>query len=154
MSTSDTVDHFLPKSGHHAGKKNSPGKADEAIEGFDGWLECCAILNDLKQHISFLHPPGQCNLESEPSGGQPFSFEHFSDQATMEDNAEQGPAKTANSISTQCNLRWTLTCAPFLANELLRFANTSNDRKAETSGSGLRAVVTGGLRGASRENQV
>ena len=109
------------------------------------------MLNDVKQHISYLHPPGQGTLD-EPND-QTFTFEYLQNQIALEGIAEQGPGKTPKSMSTQCNLNWTLTCAPFLGDELLRFANTSKNGKADAAGSGLRAVTRGRTSGARRECQ-
>ena len=99
------------------------------------------MLNDLKQHISYLHPPGHGILD-EPID-QTFTFEYLQNQIAMESNAEQGPDKPPKSMPTQCNLNWTLTCAPFLGDELVRFANTSKNGKPDASGSDLRAVKRG-----------
>ena len=110
-------------------KKAVAASSELRIEGFDGWLECCAILSDLKQHVSILHTRDDHQVKEETSPQLNFD----SPKALLE-SASFPTTKMQKQGSTQQNnnslLTWYLTCTPFLGHEFLQSATASTQMPA------------------------
>ena len=125
--------HLHPDQNIHTrilGKKKAVVAPTELrIEGFDGWLECCAILSDLKQHVSILHTRDDHQVKEETSPQLNFD----SPKALLE-SASFPTTKMQKQGSTQQNnnslLTWYLTCTPFLGHEFLQSATASTQMPA------------------------
>ena len=79
-------------------KKAVAASSELRIEGFDGWLECCAILSDLKQHVSILHTRDDHQVKEETSPQLNFD----SPKALLE-SASFPPTKTQKQGYTKQN---------------------------------------------------